>query len=499
MAIKRVFLITPPDTRPPDMLTDKVRIGVVAPLGLAYIAAVLEQQGIEVKILDAVAEGKPYQMAGILQEDGDRRYGLSNQNIADRIEAFAPDLVGVSCLFSNKSFDAHNVCRIAKEVNPNIITVMGGAHSSAMPEETLRDENVDCVVKGEGDYMLQGNPFDGTTDWHQRSAEQAMPVGLDSLPLPARHLLDMPKYLYSESPHSGLKRVPMANISTSRGCPGRCEFCAIRCLFGDAYRPRSAENVLNEIDHLITTYKIKELHFEDDNLTANRKRAMAIFQGIIDRKYDLSLNSPSGLAVFALDEALLDKMKEAGYYSISLAIESGVPWVLKDLIHKHVDLVKAKRMVAYGRSIGLKVKAFFIVGYPGETKDTMAQTVDYAANLGADWCLFFPATALPGTELDKRVQANGWLVDPKQDYRYLFFKPNIRTDQFGPDDVLRVKETANLLNFENNVNMREGRYDRAIEDFGEVARLYPHLEFAQKALAKAENDQSWEDYWGSRR
>ncbi len=474
--LKRVLLVSPPDTRPPDMLADKVRIGVVAPLGLAYIAATLEKQGIEVEILDCVAEGLGHEC---YYYDHDRRYGYTDFMIEREIYLFMPDLVGVSCLFSNKAWDAHNVCRIAKLVNPNIITVMGGAHPTALPEETLRDMNVDYVIKGEGEYFLKEFPNGNARDFKPI-------IDLDTLPFPARHLLNMPKYLFSESPHSGLRRVPMANISTSRGCPGRCEFCAIRCLWGDAYRVRSPENVLAEIQHLIDTYGIKELHFEDDNLTADKKRAVAIFQGIIDHKYDLTLNSPSGLAVFALDEELLNKMVEAGYYSISLAIESGVPAILK-LMRKNVDLKKAKRLIGYARSLGLKTKAFFILGYPGETKETMQRTIDYAGELGADWCLFFPATALPGTDMDKRVRANGWLADPNMDYRYYFFKPNIRTPEFGPDDVLRFKEEANRqINFDHNINMFLGDYKRAAEDFGEILRLYSHLDYAQKALKEAQ-------------
>jgi magnesium-protoporphyrin IX monomethyl ester (oxidative) cyclase len=461
------------------MGTDKVRIGLVAPLGLAYIAAVLEQEGYEVKILDCVAEG--YGQSVVLS-NGDIRYGLTDEEIRIHIIFIDPDLVGVSCLFSNKSWDAHNVCRIVKDHNPNIITVMGGSHPTALFYETCNDPNVDEVIQGEGEYVLLSMVQD--KDWigeYQNNNND-----LDSLPFPARHLLPMNKYLYSESAHSGHKYSPSTNITTSRGCPSRCSFCAIRNTFGEAYRTRSPENVLAEIDYLINTYHIKELDFEDDNVSANRKRFMAILQGIIDRKYNLALNSPSGLYVGSLDEALLGKMVEAGYYSVSFAIESGVPWVLEELMHKKVDLEKAKRLVKYGRSIGLKVKAFFILGYPGETKETMKQTVDFAGELGADWNLFFPATNLPGTEMDKIVRANNWLVDPDMDYRFYFFKPNIRTPEFNPEDVLRIKEEANLqTNFINNVNVREGKFERAIEDFKEVVNLYPNLDFAQRALKEA--------------
>jgi anaerobic magnesium-protoporphyrin IX monomethyl ester cyclase len=486
LKIKRVLLINPPDTRPPDMTIDKVRIGLVAPLGLGYIAAVLEQNGYEVFILDCAAEGfgqsSPYLNREI-------RYGLTDSQIMNRISFINPQLVGVSCLFSNKAFDAHNVCRLVKATNPEIITVMGGSHPTALPDETLKDRNVNGVIQGEGEQSLLGiiKSINADDDFMVEFGKTE-PIDLDTLPFPARHLMNMPKYLSGESAHSGHKATPLANITTSRGCPGRCSFCAIRSTFGTAYRPRSAVNVLSEIDHLVSTYHIKELDFEDDNFTANRKRVMSILQGIIDRKYNLALNSPSGLAVFAMDESLLEKMVEAGYYSVSFAIESGVPWVLKDLIHKHVDLNKAKRMVKYGRSIGLKVKAFFIVGYPGETKESIKQTIDYAGNLGADWCLFFPATNLPGTELDATCRANGWLIDPNMDYRYYFFKPNIRTPEFDSDFVNIVKEDANKqINFVNNVNVREKKFDRAIEDFESVVNLYPNLDFANKALREARN------------
>ena len=253
-------------------------------------------------------------------------------------------------------------------------------------------------------------------------------------------------------------------------------------MWGDSFRMRSPENVLAEIDQLISVYKIKELQLEDDNFTASKKRAMAICQGIIDRKYDLSLNSPSGLAIRSMDEELMDKMKEAGYYSMSFAIESGSPEVLK-LMNKKVDLIKAKRLIAYARTIGIKTKAFFILGYPGETKGAMERTVDYAGELMADWSLFFPASPLPGTPMMETCKQNGWLVNPNLDWRYSFHTANIRTPEFDPEFVNMMVDKANKeVNFYNNPNMRLENKDRAKEDFEAVLKNYPDLQIAQEAL-----------------
>ena len=420
---------------------------------------------------------------------GDTRYGLIGVDIMIEIDNYKPDLVGVSCLFSNKAWDAHNVCRLVKLANPNIITVMGGAHPTALPEETLKDENVDYVIKGEGEQVFKG--FISSLNFYGHHRGQAFgredmrgALVLDSLPFPARHLLRNDIYMSGESPHSGLKQTPAATMTTSRGCPSRCTFCAIRSMWGDAFRTRSPENVLAEIEHLVETYHIKELHFEDDCFTANKKRAMAILQGIIDHKWNLSLNSPSGLAIFAMDEELIDKMYEAGYYSLSFAIESGDQRILK-LMRKKVDHAKAHRLIQYARSLGMKTKAFYILGYPGETQDTVRETVLCAFDMEADWSLFFPATPLPGTEMMKTCQDNGYLVDPDMDYRYSFYKPNIQTPEFDPEYILRVKDIANEdVNFTHNINLREGKYERAIDDFEDVLKLYPDLEIAKIALVK---------------
>ena len=148
--IKRVLLIEPPVTRPADFDSEKVRIGIVPPLGLAYIAAVLEDR-YEVKILDCLIEGS---LKGVPYGKSQIRYGLTDEEIKKEIIEFSPDLVGISCLISAKVYDMLNICRISKEADSRIITVTGGAHPTTAYKEVLKDENLDYVIFGEGDVLI---------------------------------------------------------------------------------------------------------------------------------------------------------------------------------------------------------------------------------------------------------------------------------------------------------------------------------------------------------
>lgn len=474
--IRRLLLISPPDTRPADF---RVRVGICPPLGLAYLAAVLEQEGYEVKILDALVNG-PQEWTEY--DEGRIRWGMSDAGIRNFIRGWQPDMVGVTCPFSPREWDTLNVCRIAKDVSPKIITIVGGAHATCVPKRFMSDQNVTHVAKGEGELIFPGL-IQYPMELRSTLKLSSTIPNLDAIPFPARHLLPMHRYINSDSPHSGFKQKPYTSIITSRGCPNRCTFCVIRKVWGPKIRYRSPGNVLAEIEHLVETYGIKEIHFEDDNFLADRRRAINILRGIINQKFNLSLNSPSGLAIHTLDGALLKLMRTAGYYSISLAIESGVQRTLQ-LMRKPVNLKEVPGLVKTIRALGMFIKAFFIIGYPGESRDDVQQTIEFAASLPLDWAIFFPATAIPGSEMEATCRKNGWLVDT--DAAKLFYEPNIRTDQWGPEDVKRWKEEANeRVNFLENTNVREGNYDRAIQDFEGVLRHYPDLEIAKEALKRA--------------
>ncbi len=490
MRTRRIMLIEPPVT-----VTSRAPAGqrapVVPPLGIASVGAVLENAGFDVLLLDAFVEGFRTPSATM---DGRVRYGLADDEIAERIREFDPEIVGVSCIVTNRHRDAHAVCALAKQAAPRCLTVMGGAHVTTMPELVMADPAVDVGVLGEGDLTLLKvierldadqslAGLDGVTYRAggslviQEKTEYVQ--DLDSLPWPARHLLPMELYWEIGQPHGDLLRTPFATVMTSRGCPARCIFCSSLKLWGSRYRPRSAGNVLDELQHLIDVYGVREIHFEDDNLTASRPRAKEIFQGMVDRGFDLSWSTPNGLMVATLDEEIVDLMAASGCYAVSLAIESGCQRVLDDVIHKPLDLERVASTVSLLRSAGIHTKGFFMLGLPGETREEIAETIAFARGAGFDWSAFHIATPLPGTEMYRICEERGYLTGDFDLSELKYTIGSISTEEFDPayleGEWARADEE---VNYAANPNVREGRLDQALADFRRVAALYPGHRFA---------------------
>jgi len=450
--IEKIMLIQPPY----DILKIEPK-GAQPPLGLAYLAGVLEKD-YEIEILDAVAEG--YENEEIIDKEF-KRYGLSFDKIKTEIDRFKPDVVGVSCLFSTQAENSHKVIQLAKEVDPDIITLFGGAHPSALPELVLKDCNVDFVIIGEGEYTLRdllrvlekGSSFsemDGLA-FKENGVIRILPKrsyvhNLDELPFPARHLLPMEKYFRINTPMgTTTRRMPNTCLSTSRGCPANCIFCSIHTVWGRTYRTRSAENVIKEIELIMKEYGVKELQFYDDNLTLDRARAFRIFDEMVKRKLDLLWTTPNGIAIWALDEELLEKMKESGCYKISLGIESGDDYVLHHIIQKPLSLKKVKPIINLCKKLGMGVDAFFVVGFPGETKEQIMKTLRFAQSLKVDNLSITLATPHPGTRLYEICQRENYLESAFSFKAIRSRRGQINTPEFTHDEVERMVAKVNFV------------------------------------------------------
>jgi len=419
----KVLLINPPQL----FSKTQVAAGVIPPLGLLYLSAYLKKEGYAVEVLDALVEGAET-MNNLDVAGADIIYrGLGFEEIVNRINPECR-VVGITNLFT---FAFPIVLKLAEAIKlafPEIVIVVGGAHVSALPRETLSHQAIDFVVIGEGEITLkklleqiQSGKFnyqeiDGLAYKHENkifvnSKEQYI-GDLDSLPFPDRDAVPLEKYYKINEAH-GPTELKWTPILSSRGCPYSCTFCT-SALWSRKFRARSAENVIAEIEDCLKRYNIKEFHFEDENLTLDKKRINRICDIIIERKLPVKWQTPNGIRASVTDESTLLKMKQAGCNHVTFAPESGSDRVLKEIINKAQDLEQVTRLVKHCHKIKLKCCAYFVLGLPGETLKDVELSIRYAmklARLGLNEVTFSLFIPLPGSFLYNKLKNEGKLVD----------------------------------------------------------------------------------------
>ncbi len=443
----RVLLINPPNTyRHGD------DFAVTFPLGLAYLAGTLEANGHEPVILDALAGYEP----PTEMIDGLYRCGMTEQEIVAEVARVKPDLIGLTCAYTVQYPTTRDLAHAIKRATDTPI-VIGGAHCSALPMETLAEGCFDYVVIGEGEMPLLAlcrhiEKGTGLTDVKgiayrdedgaQRRNEKEPIEEVSTVPVPARHLFDMSAYVNSEYSHNGsTMRMPYATMISSRGCPLQCSFCSVHTIWGRNNRTRSPKETVDAIEHLVRDHGIKEIHFEDDMLIMDRKRMIAICHEIVDRKLDITWTTPNGVYVNALNEELLTAMKAAGCYQLALAVESGSRSVLR-LMNKNVRLEYAREVVSIMRRLKMGVYFFFIIGMPGEKEEDIIQTVEYAKDLRPDEAYFSIATPYPGTPLYDQCRERGYIPENYDPTMMRTTQPLIETEHLSREDIKRLRDYA---------------------------------------------------------
>lgn len=407
------------------------------PLGLGYVGAVLEREGYDVAMVDCPSEG--YDTTIDIGKDREV-YGLTAEQIRRRIEQFRPDAIGISCLFSTLERRMLQIAQIAKQVDPDIVVFVGGPHVSAFYKRLAHDPNVDYCVTGEGEEVAvsllralneNGRGLDQLHAVCRRSggrvvlqSRQGWIQNLDSVPFPARHLVDAQTYFdigrVQGLRKDGEKRLRIGQMTTSRGCPFQCSYCGKNVTWGKGYRTRSAENVLDEMEHLIERYGVERFAFQDDNFTANMERAAAICDGIVERGLDVTWEAHNGLGVNFLDAALLEKMKASGCVGFTIAVESATDATLKR-VRKPNYIKLAPPVVKIAKQLGIEVRGFFMIGFPGEALDEVWDTVAYARELDLAVSAFALVTPLPGTKLYLECVAAGLIDEATIDFEDFSF------------------------------------------------------------------------------
>ncbi len=422
------------------------------PLGLAYIGASLEAQQIPVRIIDAVTLGYDVKHDYAPDVTG---IGATPEMISDAVRDFAPDLIGISCLFTMSSCIAYSFAQHFRQLCPQAKIVFGGTHATVMARDLVREAFCDFVVRGEGERaMIQlAESLDGRRamsdvnglTWLNSDQEvvdnpQLFIEDIDSLPRPARHLLDMESYIKIGRMQGGAysQKARATTLITSRGCPAKCVFCAIHSVWGRKFRGHSPEYVLAELEDLKKTYGITHLLFEDDNLTYDPVRSTHIFQGMIEARMDFTWDTPNGVALWRLDEPLIRLMKAAGCNRLFIAIESGVQDTLFKLVRKPLRLDQAEALIAVCRSLRLPTTAFFVIGFPGETVAAITESLAYAERLPTNTVAIMIATPYPGTPLYDQCVKMGYLVKDFDVNRLYTRVGQISTPDFTPELLFRL-------------------------------------------------------------
>ncbi len=452
----KVLLVNPPQTFFPGSDAPAGNL----PLGLMYIAAVLEKNDSKAEILDAFMANSPARKVGDTVE-----IGMTYESIAEEIRKRKPDIVGISNPFTCQTQHASKVADIVKEIDRDVPTVVGGPHVSAVPEEFMVEaKNVDLAVMGEGEYTMldivklaegkktaseiQGIAY-RQNDKIVQTPRRPFLESLDDLPYPAYDLVDIERYLNPEKIEYRSFKDRSISMITSRGCPFNCVFCAVHLHMGKAFRAHSVDYVVNHVRHVVDRYRVKTIFFEDDNMTFDLKRFDAICDGIISQKIKFKWETPNGIRADYLTLDLLKKMKRSGCQSVFFGVESGDQRVLDDIISKSLDLNAVTNVAKMCKDIGLNTAAFYIIGFPGEKKEDMLKTVDFALKLKREYdvgMLLHVATPSCGTRLYYQCKEKGYIQEnltPRAfaEVRQTSGNPLIGTEDFTPAEV---KEIASL-------------------------------------------------------
>jgi radical SAM superfamily enzyme YgiQ (UPF0313 family) len=424
------------------------------PLGLSYISSYLKSNH-DVFIRDTAIEGWEYQ-----REINEKMIliGESSSDISSYIQKINPDLVGISVLFSNLLDSANEIANLSKTINPNIIVAMGGNHITniirdiqyGIPVEM--NPNVDYYFQGESELSFKSF-LDNFSSINPNTKIQSNTQFLDisDLPLPSWEYFNMEKYfsvgLFHSAQSYSNRVLP---VMASRGCPEQCQFCTTPFTWGSKVRWRSSKNIYEEIKTFKEIYKIEEIQFQDDTLTANQKNLYELCEYI--KEFNLPWCTPNGIKInYHLNNQpeMFKKMKESGCYQVTFACESGSQRVLDEIIKKNTKISQFKLAIKQAKESGLFVHTFWIVGFPGETYDEMNKTIEIAESCEADSFSLSILSPLPGTPLYYQALKNNLWWDSSFNIGNTLFRNSLlKVDGFkSPEEFeLWVDENNIYLN-----------------------------------------------------
>lgn len=400
-------------------------MGVIAPpLGIAYMAAVLEENQIPVNVIDASA------------------LDMGWDEIKNELKTSKVDVIAITALTPTIE-KAIETAQLAKETCPDAVVVMGGYHPTFNHEELLEYDFIDIVVRGEGEYTMldlvltienggdlsqvKGIAFDNVV-----TPPRPLITDLDSLPYPARHLLPMDSYKLLNM------KTSMSTMITSRGCPMQCSFCSSAALHGPKLRLRSPKKIVDEMEHLVYDLNIETIAFMDDTFTLSKKRVLEICDEI--KKRDLKVWWGCTARVDTLNEEVLVAMREAGCITLFMGVESADQQML-DKVNKQTTIEKIQSAFEICRKEKIRTIASVVLGMPGDTNESIKRTIKFVKELKPSYAIFSLATPYPGTRFYQQAFENN-LIKVKDWSKYTLISPILDTVECSLEDLRKLQSNA---------------------------------------------------------
>ncbi len=466
------------------------------PIGLLSLSAYLKKNtSVEVKLIDfniALTKMKSFEYNSFSEMFHNV---LSSKEWVD----YDPNIIGISTLFTSSYHNMIEIGKLERIIFPNSLIISGGGVPTNMYKKIFSDSSCfDALCYGEGEKPLLGlveaidkkeflrnNPSWITREniENKESFKHDFIVNLDEIPFYDYDLLNKEEYGLNPtiSSYASFDEKSLFHVTTSRGCPHHCCFCSSHTVHGREMRYHSLNRVRDDLVRLREQYGVKMIGIQDDNFMIDRQRASKIID--ITKELDLKVFFQSGLALYSLNRKMLETLKSAGIDQLVLAVESGSERVLKEIMHKPINLPMIKQVVTDCRELGIETDVNVLIGLPGETKKDMEDTRGFLKTLDATWFRTYIATPLVGSEMFDICMKNNYL---KGDYLSCDFKNAvIETEDFTTEYIKEKAYSLNLeLNFVGNNDFRLGNYDIAMKGFENTIKVKRDHAFAFYFAAK---------------
>ena len=498
----KIFFVIPPYFNIDDFI-NKHRANVLPaftiPYGILSLEAYLKSKcknTVEIKILDLNVPLKEI-VENPVEDDVVK---LLTDIVLAEVKEFKPDLVGISALFNSSFRYIEDIAGTVKSHDESTPVVAGGGLPSAAYVKMLEFcPSVDAICKGEGELpladLVDSDDWKETLETHKswitrEGLKQNKIPGhtfvqdLDDIPVLNYDVLDLNNYNSRsiDKRYIGKKKREMS-IHTSRGCPFLCVFCSNPSLHGKDVRIMSIDKVVDEVKRMKDEYGLTVLMIEDDHFFHDVERAKEIMRRLIE--FDIRIEFPNGVAVYAIDEEVASLFAQAGVSTVALAVESGSDYVLNKIIKKPLKKRLIKPAVEALRKFGVQSHVFIVIGLPGEMPEHRNETLEMMLDSGFDWAHVYCAIPIFGSRLYDICADNGY-IENTNSLDFINTKSVIRAPGVDPEEIEAMAYEMNLqANFVHNANMKVGNYKTAINYFKNVCEKYPDHAFAHYYLSEA--------------